>query len=122
MKIKRILQIEEFLLFILAVWAYQYLPYAWYWFLLLLLLPDVSMVGYLGGEDVGKSLYNLFHNRALAIVVGLVGWYYDSTLMQFWGVIFFAHIAMDRSLNMGLKLKSGFHYTHLGPIGKKRND
>ena len=122
MNIKRILQLEEVLLFGLTIWAYQYLPYAWYWFPLFLLVPDVSAIGYFGGKDVGRSLYNLFHNRALVVAIGLVGWYLGSTLMQFWSVVFFAHIALDRALGMGLKLKAGFHYTHMGPIGKKRND
>ena len=122
MKIKRILQLEELLLFILAIWAYQYLPYAWYWFLIMLLVPDVSLMGYLGGNDLGKNLYNLFHNRFLVVLIGLLGWKLDNSMLQFWAVVFFAHIALDRALGMGLKLNGGVHYTHMGPIGKKRND
>lgn len=122
MKIKHILQLEEVLLFVLAIWAYQYLPYAWYWFLIMLLVPDISIAGYLAGNDMGKNLYNLFHNRILSVLVGLIGWKLGSDMLQFWAIIFFAHTAMDRALGMGLKLNAGFHYTHMGPIGKKRND
>jgi hypothetical protein len=35
-------------------------------------------------------------------------------------IILAAHIAIDRALGYGLKRESGFHDTHLGPIGSAR--
>jgi hypothetical protein len=37
----------------------------WLFFVPLLLLPDLSMLGYLAGPRVGAAMYNLVHNWAL---------------------------------------------------------
>jgi hypothetical protein len=45
----------------------------WWLFALLLLAPDVSMVGYLAGPRVGAALYNVFHSCPLPAALGLFG-------------------------------------------------
>jgi len=85
------------------------------WLLLvpLLLVPDVSMVGYLRGTRLGSVTYNLGHNLAtagLALGLGLwlgVGW------LAVAGAVLVAHIGMDRLLGYGLKYPTAFRDTHL---------
>ena len=45
----------------------------WWLFALLLLAPDVSMVGYLAGPRVGAALYNAFHSYPLPAALGIFG-------------------------------------------------
>ncbi len=113
-----LLKSEEIGLFLFGIFLFTQLPYAWWCFPLLLLLPDIGMLGYLVNERLGAQLYNLFHHRGLALALYLLGVYLSVPLWQLAGVILFSHVAMDRAMGYGLKYKRGFTYTHLGEIGK----
>lgn len=89
-----------------------------WWFLVLLLTPDIGMVGYIFNNKTGAVLYNIFHHKGLALVIYLIGCYLSIPLCQLIGVILFSHAAMDRFFGYGLKLEKGFKFTHLGEIGK----
>jgi hypothetical protein len=115
---KFLLRTEEALLFLLGLYLFGLLPYSWWWFPALLLLPDLGMLGYLTGNITGAFFYNLFHHRGLAVCCYLLGVYLSLPLLQLAGVVLFAHVAMDRALGYGLKYEKGFRYTHLGQIGK----
>ena len=84
----------------------------------LLLAPDLSMIGYLGGARLGAITYNLAHNLLLPIVTLAVGWMFVIEALALTGAILLAHVGMDRSLGYGLKLPTGFRDTHLGRIGR----
>jgi Domain of unknown function (DUF4260) len=85
----------------------------------LLLVPDVSMVGYLRDARLGAFTYNLVHNWALGLAVLGMGAWSGIAWVVLAGAILIAHVGMDRALGYGLK-GSSFHDTHLGPIGKGR--
>ena len=82
-------------------------------FLPLLLLPDVGMLGYLRNARIGALTYNLIHNWAVGIAaLGLgIGLTSDALLLA--GAILIAHVGMDRALGYGLKYAEGFKVTHL---------
>jgi hypothetical protein len=88
----------------------------------LLLLPDLSMVGYLVSPRVGALTYNLVHTWAIGLVVLAAGLAIGSTPLVLAGAILIAHVGMDRTAGYGLKLPTSFHDTHLGRIGKRRVD
>jgi len=115
------LKIEELFMFGLGVYLFSQLPYQWWWFLVLILAPDIGMIGYLFGNKVGAFMYNLFHHKGIAIVIYLLGVYLSSPIVQLIGVILFAHSSMDRIMGYGLKYDKGFKFTHLGKIGNKKN-
>jgi len=117
---KTILQLEELGLFLFGIYLFNQLDYDWWWFLVLILAPDFSMIGYLFGNKSGAFLYNIFHHRGIAIVIYLLGIYFPNNMMQLAGIILFAHSSMDRMLGYGLKYETGFAFTHLGEIGKKK--
>ena len=79
----------------------------------LLLAPDLSMLGYLAGPQVGAAIYNTFHTYAMPAVVGALGMIFANPLMVAVALIWFAHIGMDRTLGYGLKYPSSFNDTHL---------
>ena len=117
---KSLLRLEEGLLFVGGMYLFSLLPYAWWWFPALILLPDVGMLGYLAGPKTGAWTYNAFHHRGLAFALGLLGLYLGSPTWQAAGVILFSHTALDRMLGYGLKYEKGFIFTHLGTNGPKR--
>ncbi len=83
------------------------------------LLPDLSIAGYLGGAARGALAYNLVHSYlgpglllALTAVLSL-----PAPVTQI-ALLWTLHIALDRVLGFGLKRASGFRDTHLGRIGR----
>ncbi|MEM0576047.1 DUF4260 domain-containing protein [Flavobacterium polysaccharolyticum] len=115
---EKIIKLEELGLLLLGIYLFNQLEYAWWWFLVLILAPDFSMIGYLFGNRIGAICYNIAHHRGIAIVLYFVGIYTSTTILQLLAVILFAHSAMDRMLGYGLKYEKGFKYTHLGEIEK----
>lgn len=115
---KTIIKLEELGLFILGIYLFSFLSFEWWWFLILILAPDLSMLGYIFGNKSGAFFYNVFHHRGLAILLYILGCYFKIELLQLIGIILFSHAAMDRFFGYGLKYEKGFKYTHLGEIGK----
>jgi len=113
---KTTLKLEELAQFVFAIYLFSLLPFMWWWFPALLLTPDIGMLGYLGGNRLGAFLYNVFHHKGVAIMMYLVGLYFEVEWIQLTGVILFAHSAFDRLLGYGLKYKKGFKFTHLGDL------
>lgn len=104
---------------VLGIHLFGLLDFAWWWFPLLILAPDIGMLGYLWGDRFGAFTYNLFHHKGVALAMYLMGTYFSIPLCQLIGIILFSHSALDRALGYGLKYKKGFRYTHLGEIGRK---
>src|SRR5690606_14206311 len=115
---KSLVKLESVALFLLSVYLFTLLNFAWWWFPVCLLLPDLSMIGYLFGTKNGAIVYNFFHHQLLAILLYLIGIYLENEIIQFIGIILFAHSTVDRIFGYGLKYFSGFQDTHLGKIGK----
>lgn len=115
---KTILKLEELGLFILGIYLFSLLNYQWWWFLVLILAPDLSMIGYAFGNKIGAFLYNLVHHKGIAVLLYIIGCYLKIEIVQLIGIILFSHSAMDRIFGYGLKYEKGFKYTHLGEIGK----
>lgn len=85
---------------------------------MLILTPDISVIGYVLNMKIGAVAYNIFHHKAIALVVYVCGFYFHTEAMRLAGIILFAHSCMDRMLGYGLKYFQGFQFTHLGKIGK----
>lgn len=116
---KQLISIEEVAMFLLAIFAFSYLNYSWWVFPALLLLPDLSMLGYIFNTKVGAILYNVFHHKALAVLIFILGLHFLWPMVELTGIMLFAHSSMDRALGYGLKYFTGFNDTHLGKIGKR---
>ena len=117
---KTVVSLENLGLFVLSIYLFSLLEYNWWWFPTLLLLPDLSMIGYAFGNKIGAIFYNAFHHQGIAICVYLSGLYLENEILELIGVILFAHSVMDRCFGYGLKHFSGFQDTHLGEIGKNQ--
>lgn len=108
---KKALKVEEVMMLGLGVYLFGLLHYEWWWFLVLILTPDIGMLGYLFGNKIGALGYNTFHHKGLAISLYLLGIYFSMPPCQLVGIILFSHSAMDRAFGYGLKYDKGFKYT-----------
>lgn len=115
---KNILKVEELAQFILGIFLFSQLDFAWWWFPALILLPDIGMIGYAFNTQIGALIYNIFHNKGIAIAVYLAGMFLSNPILSLIGIILFSHSAMDRIFGYGLKYPDSFKNTHLGKIGK----
>ncbi|MFY0713264.1 DUF4260 domain-containing protein [Seonamhaeicola sp. NFXS20] len=115
----KLLKIEELLMFVLGIYLFSNLDFSWWWFLVLILTPDIGMLGYLFNTKTGAITYNLFHHKGIAIIVYLVGAYSNNQTLQLIGIVLFSHASLDRIFGYGLKYSNAFNNTHLGQIGKK---
>jgi Domain of unknown function (DUF4260) len=92
---------------------------SWWLFAALILAPDLSFLGYLGGQRIGAAAYNTLHSTLLPILLGITGvTMAPNLLLTPIALIWLAHIGIDRALGYGLKYQRGFGFTHLGRIGK----
>jgi Domain of unknown function (DUF4260) len=96
-----------------AIAAYFHEGYPWWLFVALILAPDLSMVGYAAGSGVGAATYDVAHTYALPVVLAAVGVIAGAEVAVQVGLIWLAHIGIDRALAYGLKYPTGFKDTHL---------
>lgn len=100
-----------------AIWIFATTGEAWWLFVVLLLVPDISMLGYLAGPSLGAITYNLGHT--LLGPAALLAWGFgaDLSIVTGLGAVWLGHIGMDRLAGYGLKYPDAFTHTHLGLIG-----
>ena len=88
---------------LLAVLLYRELGVAWWVFAVAFLAPDVVFFAYLAGSRTGASAYNMAHTYlwpAGLFAIGLAG---ERAWLMAAGLIWLAHIGLDRMLGFGLK-------------------
>ena len=70
------------------------------------------------GEKWGARIYNWFHTYTHPAILAAIGWFAGVPLLIELGLIWAAHIGMDRALGYGLKYPGLAGQTHIGPMGK----
>jgi hypothetical protein len=120
--VRVLLRLEGACVLVAALVAYSHVGAGWTTFAWCFLLPDLAFLGYLAGPRVGALAYNTTHSYVGAVLALLAGVLGPRPELLAAGVIWSAHIGMDRALGYGLKYASGFGATHLGLIGKARRD
>jgi hypothetical protein len=112
--VKGILHLEGLAVFLASVWAYVTVTNAgWLLFGLLILAPDLSMVGFLSNVRLGAVAYNAVHNYILGVAVVVLGLALSQDLLTALGLILTAHVGIDRFLGYGLKYPTSFRDTHM---------
>jgi hypothetical protein len=115
-----LLKLEWAAVAVAAALAYRWLDGGWLLFAVLVLAPDLSMLGYLGGPRIGARCYNLVHTLLGPGLLAAAGLAAGEPLATQVAAVWLFHIAVDRALGYGLKLPGGFQETHLGRIGRDR--
>ena len=96
-----------------TVAAYALLHGSGLLFVVLLLAPDLSALGYLVNVRIGALTYNFVHTYVLPGIVFALGFALNLPIAIQIALIWFAHIGMDRALCFGLKYPTEFNDTHL---------
>ena len=117
-----ILRIEGASLFAGSLIVFHSISSPWALFLGLFLTPDLAMLGYLKGNKIGATLYNLTHTTTIYLGLAALAWFTKSPTLLAVAITGLAHIGFDRALGYGLKLDSGFKHTHLGQLGSSEQN
>jgi Domain of unknown function (DUF4260) len=117
-----LLRLEGLALAIVAVFLYPRVSDSWWLFAALILVPDLSFLGYLAGPRVGAAVYNAAHTSVVPFALALLGLLLPAIILVAIALIWLAHIGVDRALGYGLKYPQAFGFTHLGRIGKAKPD
>ena len=113
------LRAEGLAAFAAGIWLFGSFDGWWPAVIPLLLIPDLSMLGYLRGPRIGALAYNLAHNWAVALAIAGIGVATDVHVVVLAGAVLIAHVGVDRALGYGLKFPTSFQDTHLGRIGRR---
>lgn len=111
-----LLKLEFVALLALSIVLFLTTDVAWWWFPLLILVPDISMIGYIVNTRIGALTYNIVHTLIFGIAVFIFGYFTHLTVFEVAGAILIGHSAMDRAFGYGLKFGDSFKHTHLGNL------
>ncbi len=87
----------------MSVWMFARLDGGWVLFAVLILAPDLSALGFLGGKRLGAAVYNAAHTYVGPVILATVGVAGGWPVVTQMGLIWFAHIGVDRAIGYGLK-------------------
>ena len=96
-----------------ALVFYFHHGHPWWLLVVLVLVPDLTFVGYLAGPRVGAAFYNSAHSYIGPLVLLAAGDLAKSTAAIEVALIWIVHIGADRMLGYGLKYPTAFKDTHL---------
>lgn len=113
---KLLLHLEGLTVLIASIILYGYYNFNWLLFILFFFAPDISMFGYLINKHIGAIIYNIVHTYITPAVVIAIGFFLSANIIVASGIIWIAHIGMDRMFGYGLKYPTNFKDTHLGRV------
>lgn len=113
---KVFIRAEGLAVFGLSLLLYRLHAGPWLLFVILLLAPDLSMVGYVAGPRSGALVYDLVHTYVGPIILASYGVLVHAAPVESLALIWAAHIGLDRMLGYGLKYATGFKHSHLDRI------
>ena len=115
-----LLRIEGAFDLALSIIFYQATGADWLLFVLLFLVPDLAILGYLRSVRLGTVGYNLVHTFAGPFITIAYAYLTGSLWLLPYALIWTAHIGLDRMLGFGLKYPTRFRDTHLGRMTNGR--
>lgn len=107
---------EYFIAFISIFIVYIHFDFSIVLFLLLLFVPDISMIGYLLNTRMGAIIYNVGHYIGLPSILLTISIVFNFSILIQIAMIWLAHIFMDRAFGFGLKYDKDFKETHIQKI------
>lgn len=114
--VKRIVHLEGAMMLLAMIYLYGLYGFKWWVFIVFFFAPDLSMLGYIANTKVGAIIYNLCHTYIISVLTILVGLFFTLEIVLIIGIIWTAHIGMDRLCGFGLKYQTAFKDTHLQKV------
>ena len=115
MKPLPLLRLEGASVLVVSLLAYHWSHGSWVLFVLLFLLPDLSMIGYALNARLGAITYNRVQSYVGPLLLSVYAAGSDHQTLLKLSIIWIAHIGLDRMLGFGLKYPTRFQDTHLNP-------
>src|SRR5699024_7616911 len=109
---KAFLHLEGLAVLLVCLYFYQWFDFNWILFIVLLFTPDLAALGYLSNPKIGALLYNIVHTYIFTLGIVMIGFFLQNDILLTIGLIFTAHIGMDRLCGFGLKYPTTFKDTH----------
>ena len=81
-------------------------------FVLLFLLPDLALLGYIANARLGGLAYNTVHTYLVPALILALGLLTNTPALAQIACIWFGHISMDRMLGLGLRYLNSTKETH----------
>src|SRR5262245_66153894 len=106
-QMKNIIRLEELAMLGLDICALSWYQADWWWYLVLAIGPDISMIGYLGGNRTGAIVYNFFHHKGVAVLIIVAGLILSVEWLLMDGLVLFCHSSLYRFFRFGLKTNDG---------------
>lgn len=116
--VKTLLQVEGLAVLAASVGLYQQISGDWKLFAILILVPDVTFLGYLFGPRIGALAYNTAHAMIGPLLLAGWGMAAGQHVALAVSLIWMAHIGFDRAIGAGLKYATGFGDTHINHKGR----
>ena len=108
-----LLRVEGSLLFAVSFVCYYETHASWILFAVLVLTPDLSMLGYLANAKIGATIYNAVHTLIGPLLLIAYALLTAHAALLPYGLIWTTHIGFDRMIGAGLKYPTQFKDTHL---------
>lgn len=109
-----VLRLDGLAVTLASIVLYRELGMSWWVFVVLFLVPDVSILAYLLNARVGATVYNLMHTYVWPAGMFAMGFLSARGTLMGVALIWMAHIAIDRALGFGLKYSDApFRETHV---------
>jgi len=110
-----LLHLEGAAVFVLSLLGYHWSHGGWLLLVLLFLVPDLSMIGYVANVRLGTITYNAAHTYIAPLALAAYSFTAGHPMLLWLSLIWIAHIGFDRMLGFGLKYPTVFKDTHLNP-------
>ena len=114
--VRLFLRIEALAILAAGVIAYGQLGGPWLLLVPLLLVPDISMIGFVRDARLGALTYDIGHNLATAAAALGLGVWLGIGWLAVAGAVLVAHVGGDRAVGYGLKYPTELKDTHLQHI------
>lgn len=108
-----LLRVEGLVLFAATIALYVREDFSILLLVVLFLAPDLSFVGLAGGPRVGAVAYDTAHTYVGPILLASTSLIVEWSVGVQLGLIWLAHIGIDRALGYGLRYPDAFRDTHL---------
>ncbi|WP_455660668.1 DUF4260 domain-containing protein [Pradoshia sp.] len=113
MTVHKIVRLEYGFAFAFLFYMYIQLGFPVWLFFVLLLLPDITMIGYALNKSIGADVYNFGHSLIIPLLLAACYFLFSKDYLLIISLIWLSHICMDRLLGFGLKYKDSFNHTHI---------
>jgi len=106
-----------------VLWAYATQTDApWWLFVVLWLMPDIGLLGFVSNMRIGAWTYNPLHSYVGPAALVVFGIALDREVVLAVGLIWANHVGIDRAIGYGLKSTWSAKQTHLQQLTDPQRD